>query len=98
MEQPDQVRQFVEAATANAKEAWGEDDIIAKDVMYACQEKSYGGRWVIGDNYEKFFPTIYIYDPKTDTWTTRQWFAETDEEKPYDFSKVMADASILFTG
>jgi hypothetical protein len=95
-EMPEQVRQFVEAATANAREVL--DEIIAKDVMYACQEKSYEDRWVVSDNYERFFATIYIYDPKTDTWTTRPWFSDTDDERPYDFNRVMADAAILFTG
>lgn len=92
---PKQVKEFVEAATANAKEAWGEDNIIAKDVMFA--ERGEDGSWTVSDNYERFFSTIYRFDPKSGAWTIRTMYAG-EPEKPYTFEKVMADASILFTG
>lgn len=92
---PEQVKKFVEAATANAFEAWGIDSPIAKDVMYASINDE--GLWVVCDNYERFFSTIYEYDPKKGAWTTRTMYAG-DERKPYTFELVMADARILFTG
>lgn len=94
-EMPNPVRQLVVAATENAKAAWGEDDVCAQDVVYACEESD--GRWAVSDNYERFFSTIYTYDPASDEWTTRVMYGDC-EEKPYPFEKVLADASVLFTG
>ena len=92
---PEQVRKFVEAATANAFKAWGEGSIIAKDIMYVNLNDE--DLWVVCDNYEKFFSTIYEYDPKGDVWTTRTMYAG-DGRVPRTFDEVMADTECIFTG
>jgi hypothetical protein len=93
---PKPVRDLRDAILANARKAWGEDDIVAQDIAFVFSSPT-GDRWEISDNYERFFSTIYYYYPQTDTWTTRKMYSD-DEEQPYTFEKAMADARIMFTG
>ena len=93
---PEKVLKLKKAIIANAKKAWGDDDIVAQDIAFVFYHRRHG-KWEVSDNYERFFSTIYAYYPETDTWTTRTMFGE-DEEKPYTFEKAMADARIMFTG
>lgn len=89
---PSQVRDFVLAVQANAKEAEMGD--LADDIVHV--EKKDDGSYVICDNYERFFSTIYTYKGE-DQWEVRTMFSDSPN-RPYTFSKCMSDASIMFTG
>jgi len=98
---PDQVRQFVHALISNAKEVEGwevcdmEDGKCFADTIAHIEHKE-DGRWVVCDNYERFFSLIYTYTVAGE-WTVRRMYGEGGE-MPYSFAKCMADASIMFTG
>lgn len=92
---PKEVLEFVRAMKANAIEAWGESDPIAKDVVHV--EELTSGDWQVSDNYERFFSTIYTFNPAVREWTTRTMYSE-GAERLYTHDKCMADAACMFTG
>lgn len=105
---PEQVRTFVQALIANAKEVegWEVCDLeggkcFADTIPYVKLLSD--GRIQVCDNYEKFFDTIYTYTPSADEseragkWEIRWMYADR-EPRSYTFEKCMADAHCMFTG
>lgn len=98
---PEQVKSFVEALIANAKqvEGWDTCDLeggkcFADTIPYV--KKLDDGSVEVCDNYEKFFDGIFIYSAEGD-WSLRFMYSDRLPEL-YSYEKAMADASIMFTG
>lgn len=105
---PEQVRTFVLAAIANAKEVEGWDicdmeggKCFADTILYV--KRLDDGRIEVSDNYEKFFDIIYTYTPSQDesmragVWNIRWMFADRSP-RTYTFEQCMSDARCMFTG
>jgi hypothetical protein len=98
---PEQVKTFVDALVANAKqvEGWDECDLeggkcFADTVVYVKRLED--GSIQVCDNYEKFFDTIYTHSPEGQ-WSIRWMYADR-EPQTYSYEQAMSDASIMFTG
>jgi hypothetical protein len=91
---PQQVRNFIAEVHINAKrvEEWDEDFI--QSLLYVQVDKD--GGVTISDNYERFFGTVYTYT-YGGKWLVRSMYGEGGDRE-YSYDKVMADASIMYTG
>ena len=92
-----QVKEFVEAAKANARQVWNQPDDkeFVNELLHVHKQDD--GSITISDNYEHFFDTIYRVTPDGE-WSYRRMWSESSVWKPYSFAKAMNDASILYTG
>lgn len=101
---PEQVRTFVQALIANAKEAhegWGEHDYedgrCFADMIPGVESQE-DGTYIVCDNFERFFSTMYHFIPEGEgRWEVRNMYGEGGW-RPYTYEKALADASIMFTG
>jgi hypothetical protein len=99
---PEEVKTFVSALVANAKQVEGWDTCDMEggrcfaDTIPYVKTLDDGESVQVCDNYERFFDTIYTYHP-TQGWSIRWMYADREPES-YSYEKAMADAQIMFTG
>lgn len=62
---------------------------------FVSVNKEDDGSWVLCDNYERYFLTMYVYEDGQ--WFVRQMYSDTPR-KPYSFERAMQDASMMYTG
>ena len=86
---PTEVKKFVDAVEANAKEA----EMSLSRLVHTKMKDD--GSWQMSDNYERFWSLIYTY--RDGEWFVRDMHSERSE-KPYTFAKAMSDASMMYTG
>lgn len=86
---PQEVLDLEAAIEANAKEA----ELNLPHLV--CVEKKDDGSWVLCDNYERYFSTIYVYEDGQ--WFVRQMYSDMPR-KAYSFERAMQDAGMMYTG
>lgn len=91
---PEQVRNFVTAVQENAHKVEGWDEDFIGSLLYIHPDRD--GGWVVSDNYERFFGSVYTYT-YGGKWLVRSMYSE-EGDREYTYDKAMGDARIMYTG